>query len=96
AQESDACLTADSEETSALNADVPGEENRNQNVDVCEGEVYERYEETHFQRAWSMDRVRTLLEEAGMRFEAVYDAFTEKEPHQKSERVYFIAREHGK
>lgn len=88
--------------------DICGKENQNPGADICAEEaqqpdseesgedVYERYEETHIQRAWSISRVRALLEEAGLRFEAVYDAFTEKEPHQKSERVYFIARQCGK
>ncbi len=91
-----------------LKTDICGEENKNPNTDICAEEdqepdpeesgeeIYERYEETHIQRVWSISRVRALLEEAGLRFEAVYDAFTEKEPHPKSERVYFIARECGK
>lgn len=59
-------------------------------------ECYERYEETHIQRAWPIDCVCSLLAEAGLRLEAVYDAFTEDDPRQESERVYFVARETGK
>lgn len=58
--------------------------------------LYEKYEETHFQKAYDIDAVRGLLEEAGLKVEAVYDAFTHDEPKQDSERVYFIARECGK
>jgi predicted ATP-grasp superfamily ATP-dependent carboligase len=37
-----------------------------------------------------------MIEEAGMEFVAVYDAFTQEPPREHSERVYFIAREKGK
>ncbi len=60
------------------------------------GECYERYEETHIQRAWTIDCVCGLLAQAGLHLEAVYDAFTEDEPRLESERVYFIAWETGK
>ncbi|MCD8022189.1 MAG: class I SAM-dependent methyltransferase [Lachnospiraceae bacterium] len=56
-------------------------------------DFYERYEEVHYQRAWSISHVCDLLEEAGLHLEAVYDAFTWDEPTQESERVYFVARE---
>lgn len=55
--------------------------------------LYEKYEETHFQKAYDIDAVCDLLEEAGLKVEAVYDAFTRDEPKPDSERVYFIARE---
>ena len=58
--------------------------------------LYEKYEETHYQKAYSIDTVRSLLERAGMKVEAVYDAFTQSEPGEKSERVCFVAREQGK
>jgi SAM-dependent methyltransferase len=55
--------------------------------------LYERYQETHYQKAYSIDTVKQLLEVAGMEFIAVYDAFTHNAPHEKSERVYFVAKE---
>ncbi len=55
--------------------------------------LYRKYEEEHVQRAYSLQKVRELLEEAGLQAEAVYDAFTRNEPAAESERVYFIARE---
>lgn len=54
---------------------------------------YEKYEETHYQRAYEIQKICELLKEAGLYPEAVYDAFTEKEPSAESERVYFVARE---
>lgn len=58
--------------------------------------LYRKYEETHFQKAYSIETVKKAIEEAGMEFLAVYDAFTREVPGENSERVYVIAREHGK
>ena len=55
--------------------------------------LYERLEESHIQKAYPVERVIALLEEAGMEFVAVYDACTKEAPKEASERVYFIARE---
>lgn len=57
---------------------------------------YRKYEETHYQRAYDLNVIKTLIEKAGMKLEAVYDAFTFDEPHTESERVYFVVREQGK
>lgn len=61
-----------------------------------ESGLYRKYEETHYQRAYSIPEVRQALEEAGMEFVAVYDAFSRNAPEPESERIYFIARERGK
>ncbi len=55
--------------------------------------LYRKYQELHCQRAYETDTVRRLLEEAGLEFVAVYDAFTHNPPGEKSERIYLIARE---
>lgn len=54
---------------------------------------YEKYEETHYQRAYSLATIQRLLEEAGMEFVTVYDAFTLEAPKENSERIYVVARE---
>lgn len=56
-----------------------------------EDDRYDRYEETHIQRAYSIAEVKELLAQAGLKFLACYDAFTRNEPDDTSERVYFIA-----
>lgn len=58
--------------------------------------LYRKYEETHFQRAYTLERVKELLKNAGMEFVAAYDAFTREPVKQTSERIYIIARENGK
>lgn len=54
---------------------------------------YRKCEETHYQRAYTEQEIRALLTKAGLRLEAVYDAFTLEAPRGDSERLYFVARE---
>jgi len=61
-----------------------------------EGDLYRKYQETHYQRAYSLEEIRAALKEAGMEFVAAYDAFTNQPPRPDSERIYVAAREHGK
>ena len=63
-----------------------------------EGEdgLYERTEECHYERAYSVDEIKKAIEEAGMEFVSAYDAFTFNKPNSQSERVYVVAREKGK
>lgn len=60
------------------------------------GDLYRKYEETHYQRAYDLDTIRRLMAEAGMEFLAAYDAFTRAPAEEDSERIYIVAREHGK
>lgn len=54
---------------------------------------YRKYEETHFQRAYELQTVQRLLEEAGLEFLGCYDENLKEAAKDDSERVYFIARE---
>lgn len=59
-------------------------------------DLYRKYEETHFQRGYSLQCVRRIIEKAGMEFVAAYDAFTREPVQEESERIYVIAKEQGK
>lgn len=61
-----------------------------------EGKRYRKYEETHLQRGYGELQVKALLEQAGMEFVAMFDAFTREPVKETSERIYMIAREKGK
>ena len=61
-----------------------------------ESGLYEKYEETHYQRAYEIGEIKAALARAGLKLEAVFDAFTQDAPRPDSERVYFVARECGK
>lgn len=60
------------------------------------GQLYRRYTETHYQRAYTLEEMRTVLDKAGLVFEAAYDMDTREEPGDISERICVIARECGK
>lgn len=62
----------------------------------AEEERFLRFTETHYQRCYSLDIVKQLLQEAGMELVAVYDAYTKNPLREDSEKVTIIARESGK
>ena len=55
-------------------------------------DLYRRYEETHYQRAYEVETVVKLVKEAGMELLACYDAFTREPVKEDSERIYIVAR----
>ena len=55
------------------------------------GERYRKYQETHFQRGYTLDEMLELVQASGLKFLAAYDAFTREAPGAKSERIYVIA-----
>lgn len=63
---------------------------------VKEGELYRKFEETHYQRAYGLDQIQQAIRDGGMEFVAAYDACTRNPVQQDSERIYVIAREKGK
>ena len=63
---------------------------------IKEGELFRKFEETHYQRCYSLEEVKKAAKEAGMEFVAAYDAFTRKPVKDDSERVYLVFRERGK
>ena len=63
---------------------------------VREGKLFRRFQETHYQRAYSPAEVRRAAAEAGMEFEACWDAFSRDPVKPDSERMYMVFREKGK
>ena len=57
---------------------------------------YDKFEEFHEQRAYPLALIREIIERSGLEFVTMYDAFTHEPATEDSERVYVIAREHGK
>lgn len=58
--------------------------------------LYRKYKETHFQRAYTLEEMKRLIERSGLIFIEAYDAYTRKPPGDGSERIVIAAREHGK
>ncbi len=55
-----------------------------------------RFQESHYQKCYSLDTVKHLLKEAGMEYVAAYDAYTKEPVSAESERMMILARECGK
>lgn len=59
-------------------------------------QLYRKYQEEHFQRAYTLEQISHMLTEAGLEYVTAYDDYTKESPHDRSERICVVAREHGK
>lgn len=57
---------------------------------------FDKVEEYHQQKAYSLSVMQKALKEAGMEFVAAYRAETKEQPDENTCRIYCIARENGK
>lgn len=55
--------------------------------------LFRRFQETHYQRGYTVETMQRLVESAGLELVEILDADTHKEVTPESERVYMIARE---
>lgn len=58
--------------------------------------VFHKFEETHYQRGYRLEQMKSLVEQAGMKFVVSFDADTHQEVVPESERIYVVAREQNK
>ena len=61
-----------------------------------DGELFRRFTETHVQRGYSVEQMKRLVTAAGLEILEIQDADTYGAVTEESERVYVLAREHGK
>ena len=61
-----------------------------------DGDMFRRFTETHLQRGYTPEQMCRLVEQAGMTVVEMKDADTGEAVTAESERVYLVAREHGK
>lgn len=54
--------------------------------------IYERMQESFCERAYPLPAIKEKLEKSGFETVAVYDELTKNKPHEKSERLFVIAR----
>lgn len=59
-------------------------------------ELYRKFRETHYQRGYTLEEMKSFLGRAGLIFEAAFDMDTRDKPSEFSERICVIARESGK
>lgn len=96
----DNTFAEDREESSFIWQNFYDEEERINEYDLSlfikEGELYRKFEETHYQRCYSLEEIRRAAEQAGMEFVTAYEAFTKDAVREDSQRIYVILREKGK
>ena len=61
-----------------------------------EEDIFRKFTETHYQRGYTVEEMRALVEQAGMILLEMKDADTGSEVTPESQRVYIVARESGK
>ena len=61
-----------------------------------EGDRFRKFSETHFQRGYTLEQIKSLVDRAGMALVEVADADTGESVTAESERIYVVAREQGK
>ena len=59
---------------------------------VKEGNLYRRFQETHFQRGYTLTEMQEMLATTKLEFIKAYDGFSEKPVTKTSERILIIAR----
>ena len=65
-------------------------------IKETDSDLYRKYQETHFQKAYDLETIKGLIERSGLEYITAYDAFTKDAPTKTSERIYVVARERGK
>lgn len=53
---------------------------------------YHKYEETHYQRGYSLAEMKDIIVQSGLKLEHAYDAFTKDEASEMNERIYMIVK----
>lgn len=61
-----------------------------------EGDIYQKFQEEHIQRGYTLDEIKQLLEESGLIFLEAYEEYTMQAPQLDSGRIVVVAQEHGK
>ena len=56
-------------------------------------ELYRKYQEVHYQKAYTLEKIKTLLEKAGLSYLGAYYAYTQDAPLYTSQRICVVAQE---
>ncbi|OPX45482.1 glycine/sarcosine N-methyltransferase [Ruminiclostridium hungatei] len=59
---------------------------------VREGQLFRRFEETHFERAYTHEELLGYIGEAGLELVSVYEGLTFKKPRNESPRNFYICK----
>ncbi len=55
--------------------------------------MYNRYEEYHYEKGWTVEKITELLEKAGLKLLNIYAEGSFQPPEENSQRIYFVAQE---
>lgn len=58
-----------------------------------EDDMFRKFNETHFQKGYTAEKIKELIENAGLQVVLMKDADTDKEVNACSERIYVVAKE---
>ena len=58
--------------------------------------LYRKFDEYHYQRGYTLDKIKSFLKEANLIFVDAFDAEGFGEVNELSERIFVIAKENGK
>lgn len=96
----DATIAENREECSFIWENYYHEEERINEYEVTffvkEGELFRRFEETHYQKGYTAKEMKRFLKEAGLEFVSMSDSDTGGEVVDQTQRICMIARETGK
>ena len=53
--------------------------------------TYHRFEEIHYEKAYSIEKIKELIQKSGLTLLDVYDELTFESPKEDSQRVFFVA-----
>lgn len=59
-------------------------------------DLFRKHQELHLQRGYTLAEMKELITKSGLDLIAAYNAFTKDDAKEECERIYIIAREHGK
>lgn len=96
----DATIAENREECSFIWENYYHEEERINEYEVTffvkDGELFRRFEETHYQKGYTAKEMHFFLKEAGLEFVSMSDSDTGGEVTDQTQRICMIARENGK
>ena len=61
-----------------------------------DSDLYRRHDELHVQRAYTLPKIKELIEKSGLVFVDAFSAYSNDKPDEDTDRVLVITREHGK
>jgi Predicted methyltransferase (contains TPR repeat) len=57
-----------------------------------EGELYKRFDETHYERAYDTEEMKELIIQSGLKLCSVYGEFGFKAPGKREERIFYVCK----